>query len=161
MYRRILIALEGKETDEPVLAHVQKLAAQMQAEVTLLWVITIADDNDGTGLGRQWQLEIGSNGWRQKNQAVAYLAQLERRLRREGLHVETALVPGAGLDNDVVGGQVHPNLERASSGQAHRVRGETRGGHVEADVPPLRMGHSVDSRDDAYRVRIEVQRGAS
>jgi len=42
MYRKILIALEGKETDETVLAHVQTLSAQSKAEVTLLWVITIA-----------------------------------------------------------------------------------------------------------------------
>jgi nucleotide-binding universal stress UspA family protein len=93
MYRKILIALQGKETDEAVLAHVQTLAAQAKAEVTLLWVITVADD-DGGGLGRQFQLEIGSNGWRRKNQADSYLPQLERRLRQAGVRVETALVIG-------------------------------------------------------------------
>jgi nucleotide-binding universal stress UspA family protein len=69
MYGRILIALEGKETDKTVVTHIKGLAGQMQAEVTLLPVITVADDDGGTGVARQWQLEVGSNGWRRKNQA--------------------------------------------------------------------------------------------
>ena len=102
MYRRILIALEGKETDEAVVTHVQRLAAQMNAEVTLLRVITLADDDDGTGLARQWQLEIGSSGWRRKNQAEADLSSLERRLGLEGLCVETALVIGTRSEADEI-----------------------------------------------------------
>jgi nucleotide-binding universal stress UspA family protein len=102
MYQRILIALEGKEIDEAVVTHVKRLAAQTNAEVTLLRVITVADDDDGTGLARQWQLETGSSGWRRKNQAEAYLSQLERRLRREGLGVETALVIGTRSEADEI-----------------------------------------------------------
>jgi len=102
MYRRILIALEGKETDEAVLAHVKTLAAQMKAEVTLLRVITVAGDDDGTGLAHQWQLEVGSSGWRRKNQAETCLSQLERRLRRKGLGVETALVIGTRSEADEI-----------------------------------------------------------
>jgi nucleotide-binding universal stress UspA family protein len=102
MYRKILIALEGKETDEAVLDHVQTLAAQMRAEVTLLRVITVADDDDPTGLARQFQLEVGSSGWRRKNRAEAYLSQLERRLRQEGMRVETALVIGSRSEADEI-----------------------------------------------------------
>jgi nucleotide-binding universal stress UspA family protein len=102
MYRRILIALEGKETDEAVVTHVQRLAAQMNAEVTLLRVITVADDDDGTGLARQWQLEVGSSGWRRKNQAETCLSRLERRLRLEGLFIETALVIGGRSEADEI-----------------------------------------------------------
>lgn len=102
MYRKILIALEGKEADEAVLAHVQPLAAQMQAEVTLLRVITIANDDDPTGLARQFQLEVGSSGWRRKNKAIVYLARLERRLQREGLLFETALVIGSRSEADEI-----------------------------------------------------------
>jgi nucleotide-binding universal stress UspA family protein len=102
MYRKILIALEGKETDAAVLTHVATLAAQTKAEVTLLRVIAVADDDDGTGLARQWQLEVGSSGWRRKNQAVIYLSQLERRLRQEGLRLETALVIGARSEADEI-----------------------------------------------------------
>jgi nucleotide-binding universal stress UspA family protein len=102
MYRRILIALEGKETDEAVVAHVQRLAAQMNAEVIMLRVITLADDDDGTGLARQWQLEVGSSGWRRKNQAETCLSRLERRLRQEGLRVESALVIGSRSEADEI-----------------------------------------------------------
>jgi nucleotide-binding universal stress UspA family protein len=102
MYQRILIALEGKETDEAVVAHVQRLAAQMNAEVIMLRVITVADDDDGTGLARQWQLEVGSSGWRRKNQAETCLSRLERRLRQEGLRVESALVIGSRSEADEI-----------------------------------------------------------
>jgi nucleotide-binding universal stress UspA family protein len=93
MYERILAALGGKETDEVVVAHARRLAMQMDAQIVLLRVITVADD-EGGGFGRQFQLEIGSSGWRQKNRAEADLARLERRLRLRGPWVKTALVVG-------------------------------------------------------------------
>jgi nucleotide-binding universal stress UspA family protein len=101
MYRRILIALQGKEIDEAVLGHVQTLAAQLRARVTLLWVITVADD-DGGGLGRQFQTEIGSSGWRRKKRAETVLPRLELRLRQAGLCVETALVIGTRSEADEI-----------------------------------------------------------
>jgi nucleotide-binding universal stress UspA family protein len=91
MYRNILIPLTGKEADQAVLAHVKVLAAGMGASLTLLKVISIADD-DGGGLGRQFQLETGSSGWRRKQRAEAILPQLADPLRHEGLPVETAVV---------------------------------------------------------------------
>jgi nucleotide-binding universal stress UspA family protein len=91
MYRKILVPLEGKETDKAVVAHVQALATQIRAQVTLLWVITVAADEAG-GLGIQFQTEIGSSGWRRMKQAKAALPQLERRLQEAGVCVETALV---------------------------------------------------------------------
>ena len=101
MYRRILAALEGKETDEVVVAHARRLAAQMNAQVTLLRVIAVADDGGG-GLGQQFQLEAGSSGWRRKNQAEADLSRLERRLSLEGLCVETVLVIGTRSEADEI-----------------------------------------------------------
>jgi nucleotide-binding universal stress UspA family protein len=102
MYRRILIALEGKETDAAVLAHVKTLAAQTKAEVILLRVIAVADADDGTGLSRQWQLEVGSRGGRRKHKAVTYLSQLERELRQGGLRLETVLIIGARSEADEI-----------------------------------------------------------
>lgn len=101
MYRRILIALEGKETDQTILDHVQRLAAQTGAHLTLLRVIGIAGDGGG-GLGRQFQLEIGSSGWRRRNEADTYLSHLESRLRRAGLSIETALIVGTRSDGDEI-----------------------------------------------------------
>jgi nucleotide-binding universal stress UspA family protein len=101
MYQRILAALEGKETDEAVVAHARRLAAQIKAQVTLLRVIAVADDGGG-GLGRQFQLETGSSGWRRKNQAEADLSRLQRRLGLEGLWVEMALVIGTRSEADEI-----------------------------------------------------------
>lgn len=101
MYRKILIALEGKESDEAVVAHVKSLAARTGAEVTLLRVVGVADDGGG-GLGKQFQLEPGSSGWRRKAQAEACLSQLSLPLRQHGLQVETALVIGTRSDADEI-----------------------------------------------------------
>jgi nucleotide-binding universal stress UspA family protein len=101
MYEKILIALEGKATDETVLIYVQALAAQTGAEVTLLRVITVANDEAG-GLGLQFQLEIGSSGWRRRKQAEAYMPELERRLREEGLCVKSALVISTRPEADTI-----------------------------------------------------------
>jgi len=101
MYRKILIALEGKEADEALVTHVKKLALQMRADVILLRVIAVAHDEAG-GLGIQFQTEIGSSGWRRINHAKQLLPQLERRLREAGLSVETALVIGTRSEADEI-----------------------------------------------------------
>jgi nucleotide-binding universal stress UspA family protein len=101
MYRKILIALEGKKRDRAVLEHVQQLAARMEAQITLLRVIPIADDGGG-GLGKQFQLEPGSSGWRRQNEAKTYLSQLEDQLQRAGLLVEPALVIGTRSAGDEI-----------------------------------------------------------
>jgi nucleotide-binding universal stress UspA family protein len=95
------MVLEGKETDRAVLAHVQQLASRMRAQVTLLRVIGVADDGGG-GLGKQFQLEVGSSGWQRKSQAESYLSQLECRLRQKGVCVETALVIGTRSEGDEI-----------------------------------------------------------
>ena len=101
MYERILTALEGKEADEAVLNHVQRLAAQVRATLTLLRVVVVADDGGG-GLGKQFQLEVGSSGWRRKNAAEMYLSQMACQLRRRGVSVETALVIGTRSEGDEI-----------------------------------------------------------
>lgn len=101
MYRQILIALEGKPTDEAAIAHATALARHFSAGVTLLRVVTIAADG-GDGMERHLQLEPGAGGWRRKNQAEATLAALEERLRKSGLTVKTALVIGDRSEADEV-----------------------------------------------------------
>jgi nucleotide-binding universal stress UspA family protein len=61
----------------------------------------VADDGGG-GLGRQFQLEVGSNGWQRKSEAEACLAQVEHTLRDQGLAVETALVVGTRSEGDEI-----------------------------------------------------------
>lgn len=101
MYKQILITLEGKPTDEAVIAHTKALAQEISAKITLLQVITLAADGPG-GLGKQFQTEPGSSGWRRKNRAESMLAKLEKRLRLNGLFVETALVIGDRSDADEI-----------------------------------------------------------
>lgn len=101
MYGRILVALQEKETDNLLVAHVRALARQIQAEVILLRVITVSDD-DGDGLGVQFQVEIGSSGWRRMSQAKAVMPELERQLREAGVCVETALVVSTQSEADAI-----------------------------------------------------------
>jgi nucleotide-binding universal stress UspA family protein len=101
MYEHILIALEGKPTDEAAIAHVAALARQISAKITILRVITVAADGPGA-LGKQFQTELGSSGWRRKNQAEEALAKLEKRMQMVGLFVETALVLGDRSEADEI-----------------------------------------------------------
>ena len=93
MYKKILIPLEGKPTDEAAVNHAMTLAREVSARVTLLWVVAIAADGP-TGLGKQFQIEEGSSGWHRRMKGEAILENLQRRLQMSGLHVETALIIG-------------------------------------------------------------------
>ena len=89
MYHNILIALEGKPTDEAAISHGIQLAVQDSATVTLLQVVAIAADDAGL---RHLQMEPGANGWKRKNQAEARLAVLQQRIQSSGVSLKTALV---------------------------------------------------------------------
>ncbi len=101
MYRRILVALGGRETDEALLDHIRQLAMQTGAELTLMRVIAVAEGGGG-GFGKQFQLEIGSSGWRRKNEADTYLFRLEEQLGRTGLSIRKALVISTRSEGDEI-----------------------------------------------------------
>lgn len=101
MYRKIAVVLQEEKTDEAIVAHVGSLAVLHGASVALLRVIAIGDDG-GDGFGRLLQTEIGSSGRRRTEQARAYLAQLEWRLRLQGCRVETAVVLGTASEADAI-----------------------------------------------------------
>ncbi len=101
MYQKILIALEGKDSDETTALHAQRLAALTGALVTLLRVVCVADDGGG-GLGRQFQLETGSSGWRRTREAEASLSRLQHRLQRAGVDAHTELVIGTCSEGDEI-----------------------------------------------------------
>jgi nucleotide-binding universal stress UspA family protein len=108
MYQRILVALRGEEKDRALLDHVRRLAAQSDTRVALLRIVGVADDGGGS-LGQQFQLEVGSSGWRRRNEAQANLARLEGQLHRAGLAVETVLVIGTRSDGDEIVGYAAAN----------------------------------------------------
>ena len=100
MYKNILIALEGKSTDEAAIVHATALALENAAHVTLLQVIRLAQTG-GDGL-RALQLEPGAWAWRLKKKAEARLAQLEIQLRTQGVDVDTSLVLGERVEADEI-----------------------------------------------------------
>ena len=91
----------GKERDPALLAHVQQLAVQTGAELTLLCVIAVAEVGVG-GFGKQFQLEIGSSGWRRRNEAEACLSGLVDKLGRTGLSIRRALVVSTQSEGDEI-----------------------------------------------------------
>ena len=62
MYKKILIALEGKSTDQAAIVYATALALESNAHVTLLQVIQLAQTGDD-GM-RALQLEPGAWAWR-------------------------------------------------------------------------------------------------
>ena len=89
MYRKILVGLEGKHTDDAAIEYATTLARQDSAELTLLQVVAIAGDD--TGL-RHLQLEPGANGWKRKNKAEANLQTWRQQIQRRGERIQTAIV---------------------------------------------------------------------
>jgi nucleotide-binding universal stress UspA family protein len=79
MYQRILVPIEGTETDKPVLEHVGALAAMCGAEVVLLRVAHYHTRD-------QRACEVGD--------AESDLARAAEQLRRRGLAVQTRLLSG-------------------------------------------------------------------
>ena len=99
MYHNILVALEGKPTDQAAIAHATALARQDSATVTLLQVIAIASDDSGL---RHLQMEPGANGWKRKNAAATQVATLQQQLQLSGTKVQTAIVVGDRSDADEI-----------------------------------------------------------
>jgi nucleotide-binding universal stress UspA family protein len=93
MYRNILVVLQGKPSDEFAANHAVDLAQTYRATITLLRVITIMGDGP-KALGKQFQTEIGSSGWRKKQNAIQDLSKIQTSLLSRGLPVETAIVVG-------------------------------------------------------------------
>jgi nucleotide-binding universal stress UspA family protein len=79
LYERILVPVEGTETDEPVLAHVAQLAAVCGAEVTLLRVAHFHTRDE-----RACEVE----------DAEADIERAGEELRALGVNVKTLVVAG-------------------------------------------------------------------
>lgn len=108
MIRRIVAVVEGKATDQRVVDQVGALAQQMRAQVTLLRVIAVAHD-EGGGLGLQFQLEIGSSGWRRTQQANRFLPEYAQHAAQWGCVVETEVVIGSRSEADEIVGYADRN----------------------------------------------------
>ncbi len=90
MYGKILVPLEGTQNDEIVLEHVKGLAREHGAELTLLQLYRVVKVQEPSL--KRIQMEVGSVGYRVKQKAEAYMAELEKSLKREGLQVSTVFL---------------------------------------------------------------------
>lgn len=87
MFKKILVPLDGSETDAVVLEHVKRLAKEMGSAVTLIMLFRLAPADDP--FERNVQMEDGSSGWRAKRTAESYLPEVERALAQEQIPVHT------------------------------------------------------------------------
>jgi len=98
MYKKILVPLEGNENDNVILEHVRHLAMNVGAAVVLIMLHRVIKDNDPFIKGIQ--IEPGSLGYRKREKAEPYLADLEQSFLQKGIDVsqEFIVVPEAEAD---------------------------------------------------------------
>jgi nucleotide-binding universal stress UspA family protein len=136
VYERILVPVEGTDTDEPVLAHVAKLAVACGAEVILLRVAHFHTRDQ-----RSCEME----------DAEGDLERAAEQLRSRGVAVRAVLVPGEPQDVIIAqAGELKPDLIAMAThghGWAKRLVLGSVADHVRhnSDVPLL----LVKGRGDA------------
>jgi nucleotide-binding universal stress UspA family protein len=93
-YGRILVALDGSELSERVLPHIQALAKEFGARVTLLRVIApsalVTEVPEGAVPGARRQEGIAPCSDVERQEVVSYLTSVAARLQDEGLSVDFA-----------------------------------------------------------------------
>ncbi len=100
MYKKILVPLDGTRNDEIVLKHVKGLAREHGAELTLLQLHRIMKADEP--YMKRVQTEIGSAAYRAKQRAEAYLAELEKSMRKEGFQVSTVFLVAENPESDEI-----------------------------------------------------------
>lgn len=83
MYRKILVPLVANDNSPAVLNHASNLTKRLQAELVLLYVITVVPSDDY--FFKQIQVEVGSAAHKAKAVAEAHLAKVEADLRAQGV----------------------------------------------------------------------------
>ncbi len=122
MYKKMLAPLDGSELSECSLEHVRAVATGCQVpEIVLLRVIEpIHEPLEDEGASDDWRRSV-----RERAQAVAegYLAKVANSLKKEGIAIETVVVPG-GPDT---GGAAYEILEYAKKNQVDLIVMSTHG----------------------------------
>jgi nucleotide-binding universal stress UspA family protein len=90
MYQRILVPLEREGGPERHLQHAAALAAQIDAEITLLRVITVVPSEEH--FSQRVQVEEGSKGAHRKMEAEEYASRLVDRLQGEGVNAKPVVI---------------------------------------------------------------------
>ena len=105
MYEHLLVALDGSDTAERVLPHVEALAASFGSTVTLLQAVVSAEtliaetSSGGTGVGdAASSIDPTPIVDADRESASAYLAKVEARLRQNGISVNSEHPEGTAQD---------------------------------------------------------------
>jgi nucleotide-binding universal stress UspA family protein len=120
MYQRILVPLEREGGPEAHLRHAAGLAAEQDAELTLLRVVTVVAADEY--VMQRIQVEAGSSGAKRKKEAEAYVNRLAQQLQGENVKAtpvvvisdqaedEAIVAQAAETDSDLI---VVPNQRRS------------------------------------------------
>jgi nucleotide-binding universal stress UspA family protein len=90
MYQRILVPLEREGGPEAHVQHAAELAAEQDAELTLLRVVTVVAADEY--VMQRIQVEAGSSGARRKEEAEAYVSRLVQQLRARDVKAKPLVV---------------------------------------------------------------------
>jgi len=90
MYQQILVPVEREGGPEAHVWHAAELAAEEDAQLTLLRIITVMADDEY--VLKKIQVEAGSSGARRKTEAEAYTDRLAKRLQAENVRATPAVV---------------------------------------------------------------------
>jgi nucleotide-binding universal stress UspA family protein len=120
MYQRILVPLEREGGPEAHVRHAAELAAEEDAELALLRVVTVVEADEY--VMKRIQVEAGSSGARRKREAEAYVGRLVQQLEAKNVKVtpvvlvsdqaedEAIVAQAADMDSDLI---VLPNQRRS------------------------------------------------
>jgi nucleotide-binding universal stress UspA family protein len=120
MYQRILVPLEREGGPEAHVRHAAELAAEEDAQLALLRVVTVVADDEY--VLKRIQVEAGSSGARRKREAEEYLNRLAQQLQAENVQAtplvvvsdqaedEAIVAQAAEMDSDLI---VMPNQRRS------------------------------------------------
>jgi len=100
MYKKILVPLEGTENDKVILAHVRHLAKNVGAALVLMQLHRVIKDDDP--FMKSVQVEIGSSGYRKKEKAETYLAELEQSFLEDGIDVSKEFIVATETEADAI-----------------------------------------------------------
>jgi nucleotide-binding universal stress UspA family protein len=90
MYQRILVPLEREDGPEAYVRHAAQLAAEEDAELALLRVVTVVADDEY--VLKRIQVEAGSSGARRKREAETYVSRLAQQLQAENVKATPLVV---------------------------------------------------------------------
>ncbi len=99
MYRKILVPLDGSALAECVLPHVEAIARGCGVQdVIFLRAVEPYIPTDPEGVGFNYKL-IEQIDAANKDAAVSYLAQLEGRIKYDGINIKTQVITGKAADS--------------------------------------------------------------